>query len=72
MGFYSISYLASMVGYFIKGFYDQLSIVGRLFDSIVQIINYIFEYIGYVIGSILSIISYFVNLAETGGDEDLF
>ena len=53
-------------------FYNQLSIVGRLFDSIVQIINYVFEYIGYIIGAIISLISFFVNLAETGGDDDLF
>jgi phage-related protein len=72
MGFYSITYLTGIIGYFIKGFYDQLSIVGRLFDSLVQIINYVFEYIGYVIGGIASIISFFVNLAETGGDDDLF
>jgi len=69
MGINSISFLIIIIGGFINGFFEQLSIIGTIANSLKDIIITIFDYIKLFIGTILSIFSFFLNMADNGNDE---
>jgi len=66
---YSITYLVSMIGYFIKGFFDQFSLIGNFLMSLLELLTKGLEFILYIFGGIVSVINLFVNFTDNGGEE---
>jgi len=71
MAYYSIIYIFSFFGSFISGFFDQFSLIGKLFKSIIDLIVQVFDVILYGFGAIISVFNYLGTYADNG-DEELF